>query len=121
MEEKLSIKLVKLLRVYLKLTPLIIAILSFTNCVFAYYGVQLKILAHAFLFILIGFVYIASYVLKFCEYHRISLHYIVIIYIINCYDYYVGIPLNDFNMLVIYSIIMFFTIIIAIYLKLKRI
>ena len=82
---------------------------------------QLKFLAHAFLFLLIGFVYIASYVLKFCEYHRISLHYIVIIYLINCYDYYIGIPVDYIELFMIYSIITFIAIIIGIYLKLKKI
>lgn len=121
MEEKLSLKLVKILRIYLKLIPVIIAILSFANCVLAYFGIECKILAHAFLFLLIGFVYIASYVLKFCEYHRISLHYIVVIYIINCYDYYIGIPIDYIKLFMIYSIITFIAIVVGIYLKLKRI
>lgn len=121
MEANLSLKLVKLMRIYLKLVPIIIAILSFANCICAYFGIQLKFLAHAFLFLLIGFVYIASYVLKFCEYHRISLHYIVIIYLINCYDYYIGIPVDYIELFMIYSIITFIAIIIGIYLKLKKI
>ena len=121
MEEKLSIKLVKIFRIYLKVLPIILAITSFANCFLAYLGFQFKIYAHIFFFLIISFIYVASYVLKFCEYHRMFLHYVVITYIIKCYDYYIGIPLNDFNMLVIYSIIMFFTIVIAIYLKLKNI
>lgn len=121
MEDKLSIKLVKVFRLHLKLIPILLAIASFTNCVFAYYGIQLKFLAHLFMLLLISFIYIASYVLKFCEYHRISLHYIVIIYIINCYDYYIGIPVDYIKLFMIYSIITFIAIIIAIYLKLKNI
>ena len=121
MEANLSLKLVKIFRIYLKLLPIILAITSFANCALAFLGIQLKVYAHIFFFLIISFIYVASYVLKFCEYHRMFLHYIVITYIIKCYDYYIGIPLNDFNMLVIYSIIMFFTIVIAIYLKLKHI
>ena len=121
MEENLSLKLVKIFRIYLKLIPILLAIASFVNCIFAYYGIQLKVLAHLFMILLISFVYVASYVLKFCEYHRISLHYIVIIYIINCYDYYIGIPIDYKELFILYSIITFFTIIIAIYLKLKNI
>ena len=94
MEANLSLKLVKIFRVYLKLIPIVLAIASFANYIFAYNGIQLKFLAHLFMILLISFIYVASYVLKFCEYHRISLHYIVIIYIINCYDYYIGIPIN---------------------------
>ena len=121
MEEKLSIKLVKIFRIYLKVLPIILAITSFANCFLAYLGFQFKIYAHIFFFLIISFIYVASYVLKFCEYHRISLHYIVIIYIINCYDYYIGIPINYIGLFMLYSMITFITIFIAIYLKLKHI
>ena len=121
MEEKLSIKLVKIFRIYLKLIPVVLAIASFANCIFAYYGIQLKFLAHLFMILLISFIYVASYVLKFCEYHRISLHYIVLVYIINCYDYYIGIPINYIELFMMYSMITFVAIIIGIYLKLKHI
>lgn len=121
MEEKLSIKLVKIFRIYLKVLPIILAITSFANCFLAYLGFQFKIYAHIFFFLIISFIYVASYVLKFCEYHRISLHYIVIIYIINCYDYYIGISINYIELFMLYSMITFITIIIAIYFKLKNI
>ena len=120
-EEKLSLKLVKLFRVYLKLIPIVLAIASFGNCVLAYLDIQVKLLAHLFVFLLISFIYVASYVLKFCEYHRVSLHYIVAIYIINCYDYYIGIPIDYIELFMIYSIITFIAIVIGIYLKLKNI
>ena len=121
MEEKLSIKLVKIFRIYLKLLPIILAITSFANCFLAYLGFQFKIYAHIFFFLIISFIYVASYVLKFCEYHRISLHYIVLVYIINCYDYYIGIPINYIELFMMYSMITFVAIIIGIYLKLKHI
>ena len=121
MEGNLSLKLVKLFRLYLKVLPIILGITSFANCLLAYFGIQLKIYAHIFFFLIISFIYIASYVLKFCEYHRISLHYIVIIYLINCYDYYIGIPIDYIGLFAIYSIITFIAIIIGIYFKIKRI
>lgn len=121
MEERLNLKLVKIFRIYLKVLPIILAITSFANCFLAYLGFQFKVYAHIFFFLIISFIYVASYVLKFCEYHRISLHYIVIIYIINCYDYYIGIPIDYIELFMIYSIITFIAIIIGIYLKLKQI
>ena len=121
MEERLSVRLVKVFRIYLKILPIILAITSFANCALAYLGFQFKVYAHIFFFFIISFIYVASYVLKFCEYHRISLHYIVIIYIINCYDYYIGIPINYIELFMLYSIITFISIFIAIYLKLKHI
>lgn len=41
------------------------------------------------------FLYLASYMFRFCEYHRMFLHYIVFTWIINITDYYVGIPISD--------------------------
>ena len=121
MEERLSLKLVKIFRIYLKVLPIILACTSFANCFLSYLGIQLKIYAHIFFFLIISFIYIASYLLHFCEYHRISLHYIVIIYILNCYDYYIGIPINYIELFALYSMITFIAIIIGIYLKLKNV
>lgn len=120
-EEKLSLKLVKIFRIYLKLIPIILAILYFINTIISYFGVQVKLVTHIFVFLCISFIYLASYVLHFCEYHRMFLHYIVMNYLIKCYDYYIGIPINDFNLLVIYSCIAFIFIIVILYLKLKNI
>lgn len=121
MEEKLSVKLVKIFRIYLKVLPIILAITSFANCALAFLGIQLKVYAHIFFFLIVSFIYVASYVLKFCEYHRISLHYIVVIYIINCYDYYIGIPVNYKDLFIIYSMITFIAVCFGIYFKLKNI
>ena len=121
MEEKLSLKLVKVFRIYLKLIPIVLATLSFLNCVVAYFGLEFKLLAHAFMFFLISFIYVASYVLKFCDYHRMFLHYIVVIYIINCIDYYIGIPFNDIEILITTFILTFIMLVITLYLRLKRI
>ena len=121
MEANLSLKLVKIFRIYLKLIPIVLATLSFLNCVIAYFGIELKILAHSFMFLLISFIYVASYVLKFCEYHRMFLHYIVVIYIINCIDYYIGIPFNDIEILITTFILTFIMLVITLYLRLKRI
>ena len=121
MEEKLSLKLVKLFRIYLKLIPMILAILYFVNTIISYFGIQIKLIAHSFVFLCISFIYLASYVLRFCEYHRMFLHYVVALYLLKCYDYYVGIPLNDFNLFIMYSCITFIALIVTLYLRLKRI
>ena len=120
-EEKLSLKLVKLFRIYLKLIPMILAILYFINTIISYFGIQIKLIAHIFVALCISFIYLASYVLRFCEYHRMFLHYVVVLYLLKCYDYYVCIPLDDFNLFVMYSCITFITLIITLYLRLKRI
>ena len=101
----------------LDLDKLLIAI----NTIISYFGIHIKAFAHCFMFCLIGFIYIASYLLKFCEYHRMFLHYIIIIYIINCIDYYIGIPLNDYNLFILYSIITIISLFLILYFKIKNI
>ena len=98
MEEKRNVNknLLVIFRWTLKLIPMVLAGLQAVNTIISYFGIHIKAFAHCFVFCLIGFIYIASYLLKFCEYHRMFLHYIVIIYIINCIDYYIGIPVSDF-------------------------
>ena len=119
--QKLNKKLLIIFKWFLKLIPIILAGLQGLNTIISYFGIHIKAFAHCFVFCLIGFVYIASYLLKFCEYHRMFLHYIVIIYIINCIDYYIGIPINDYDLLILYSIITLISLFIILYLKIKNI
>ena len=119
--QKLNRKLLIIFKWSLKLIPMILAGLQGLNTIISYFGIHIKAFAHCFVFCLIGFVYIASYLLKFCEYHRMFLHYIVIIYIINCIDYYIGIPIDDYDLLILYSIITIISLFIILYLKIKNI
>lgn len=119
--QKLNRKLLIIFKWSLKLIPMLLAGLQGLNTIISYFGIHIKAFAHCFVFCLIGFVYIASYLLKFCEYHRMFLHYIVIIYIINCIDYYIGIPIDDYNLLILYSIITLISLFIILYLKIKNI
>ena len=119
--QKLNRKLLVIFKWSLKLIPILLAGLQGLNTIISYFGIHIKAFAHCFVFCLIGFVYIASYLLKFCEYHRMFLHYIVIIYIINCIDYYIGIPINDYDLLILYSIITIISLFIILYLKIKNI
>lgn len=119
--QKLNRKLLIIFKWSLKLIPMILAGLQGLNTIISYFGIHIKAFAHCFVFCLIGFIYIASYLLKFCEYHRMFLHYIVIIYIINCIDYYIGIPINDYDLLILYSIITLISLFIILYLKIKNI
>ena len=65
------------------------------------------------------FLYLSSYVFRFCEYHRMPLHYIVVNSCITAYDYYIGIPVSNRTLFTINCVIAFLAIVIAIYLKVK--
>ena len=119
MEEKRNINknLLVIFRWTLKLIPMVLAGLQALNTIISYFGIHIKVFAHCFVFCLIGFIYIASYLLKFCEYHIMFLHYIVIIYIINCIDYYIGIPITNIQLMYLYVIITITIMFIILYLK----
>ena len=64
----------------LKIMPMVIALAYLVNTVSSYFGVDIPILASIAGMSLIPliFMYISSYVFKFCEYHRLFLHYIAL-------------------------------------------
>lgn len=41
------------------------------------------------------FLYLASYVFRFCEYHRMFLHYVVANNALTYADYYIGLPIDN--------------------------
>lgn len=89
--------LYKLELVLLKIIPMLIAACYLNNTILSYYGIDLII------FSIIGgmsilpliFLYLSSYVFRFCEYHRMFLHYIVVSDIINYIDYEYTLPIDD--------------------------
>lgn len=123
MEDKRNLDktLLVLFKTLLKIIPMILAGSYAVNTFLDFAGIHLKVIAHLFVFLLVGFIYIASYLLKFCEYHRMFLHYVVIIYLINCIDYYIGIPFNDYQLFALYSLITIISLFIILYLKIKNI
>lgn len=63
--------------------------------------------------------YITSYTYRFCEYHRMFLHYIVISNCIIIYDYYIGIAISDGKLFMLQLIIAGISMFIILYLKFK--
>ena len=60
------------------------------------------------------FIYLTSYAFKFCNYHRIFIHYLVLIETINAIDWYVGIPISDKAIQIIHIVIALVFIVIAV-------
>jgi hypothetical protein len=105
----------------LKILPMLIALIYFTNSILAQCGIDVPILSYigGMSIIPIIFIYISSYVFKFCSYHRMFLHYIVLVDIINVYDYYVGIEIHYRDMISIHCIIAAITLFFVLYLHRK--
>ena len=105
----------------LKVIPMILALTALLNSILSYFGIDLYILSYiggVSIFTML-FLYLSSYVFKFCEYHRIFLHYIVSTWIINIIDYYVGIPISDLEYLCLQMIIAGISLFIILYLYVK--
>lgn len=67
-------------------------------------------------FLSLFFLYLSSYVFKFCEYHRMPLHFIVVNNVINIYDWYIGIPIGLIEMILLEVTLIGITIFLAVYL-----
>lgn len=80
---------------------MMLALCHFINTILSYYYIDcmfLNYLADISLFNL-AYLYFISYVIKLCNYYRMFLHYCLIMDVINIYDYYIGILLDNLELL----------------------
>ena len=86
---------------------MLLAFIILLNSILSYFNINLVILSYigGVSLITMLFIYVASYTFKFCEYHRMFLHYIVVTWIINIIDLYIGIPINDLEYLCLQMIV----------------
>ena len=114
--------LYKVTVIVLKILPMLLAFIILLNSILSYFNIDLIILSYigGVSLITILFIYIASYTFKFCEYHRIFLHYIVVTWIINIIDLYIGIPINNLEYLCLQMIVARISLFIILYFYLKR-
>lgn len=121
-EEKLN-KIFYRIELYLiKMIPIAIALIALLNTILSYFYIEVPLLSYiggVSLFELM-FLYLSSYVFKFCVYHRLPIHYITINWLLNIYDYYIGIPLSNKNLFLMYMIITGITILLILYFKFKK-
>lgn len=111
----------KLFIVVLKYIPLLIALCYVLNTVMAVFGIYIEPLSNIAGMSLLTwiFLYIATYVFKFCICHRMFLWYILIDDLLNIIDYYYELPIETSNLLMIHNSIIgiFLFIILYIYVK----
>ena len=106
-EESLRRSSHKLLLVVLKFIPMVTALCYALNVLFAYMGIELPALSHISGMSLLTwlFIWIATYVFRFCIYHRMFLYYILVNDLLNILDYYIGIPLSTTRLLMLHLVI----------------
>ena len=111
----------KVFLVTLKYIPMIIALCYVLNTVTAMFGIciePLSNIAGMSLFTWI-FIYVATFVFRFCVYHRMFLYYILVDDILNIADYYYELPVSTEHILMLHNVIIgiFLFIILYIYVK----
>ena len=120
-ENSVSKRLYKITLIALKVIPMLLALCTAVNTIFALTDVNNAILSYigGISLLPLLFLYLTSYVFRFCEYHRMFLHYILVTNIVNIYDFYIGIPLSDKGMIELYAVVacMFLFVILYLYRK----
>lgn len=116
-----SKRLYKLFIVTLKYIPMVISSCYMLNTILAIAGIDFPLLStFAGLSVLTWvFMYLATIVFRFCNYHRMFLWYILVSDVLNTIDYHIDLPISDHNMFAInFSIIgIFLFIILYLYVK----
>ena len=120
-EENLNKSMYKLLILMLKYIPMLISLVYVLNTALSYFYIDIPVLSNlAGMSILPWiFMYLSATVFRFCLYHKMFLHYILVTDIINIIDYYVGIPIKDLELLMIHGTItgLFLFVILYLYVK----
>ena len=107
-EEKLRSKYLYKIELYLiKVIPMIISLVFLLNTILSYFYIEVPLLSYigGISLLPLLFLYISSYVFRFCLYHRLFLHYISLNWILNIIDYYWGIPISDKGLFLLYMVI----------------
>lgn len=122
-EERLKSKtLYKIVLYLIKTIPIITSGLFVLNTVLSYLGIDLQILAHicGISVFSLAFFYLTSIAFRFCIYHRMFIHYLTVNWILDLYDYYIGIPLETRDLFIIYITITGIFLFIILYEYCKR-
>ena len=122
-EERLKSKILYKIELFLlKIIPMLMAVCSACNSILSYFDIEVTIINYigGVSLLPLIFLYLSSYVFKFCAYHRMFLHYLLITDIINIYDYHIGIPLDNLEYLCLHMIITVISMFIVLYLYMNK-
>ena len=98
MAEKLPERnLYKVLLVVLKIIPMLLSLSAMLGMLLDFFGLDSSFLSFfgGVSLLPLLFLYLASYVFRFCEYHRMFLHYVVANNVLTLADYYFGLPVDN--------------------------
>lgn len=99
--------------------PLVFAICTFMSIILQFNGYYLEFLIKSSVisWLVLIYLYIISYALSFCFYHRLSLHYILISQLLCYIDQKIGLPLDLTELFILHITLFLILIISLIYFK----
>lgn len=118
MEEK---RIYKLEIMFLKVIPMLLALTALLNTIFSYFDIDTVFLSYigGVSILPFTFLYLSSYVFRFCGWHRLFLHYVLVNWILNIIDYYIGIPVSDKSLFILYIAITGIFLFLLLYMRQK--
>lgn len=121
-ENSVNKSLYKIELYFLKVIPMMLAILALANTIMSYFDIDVSVFSYigGISLLPLIFLYISSYVFKFCGYHRMFLHYLLITDVISIYDYHIGFDINDTEYLCLHLIITGILLFIILYIYKKE-
>lgn len=112
----------KILLLILKFIPMVTALCYMLNVLLALFGIDAGFLSHICGMSLLPwlFILVATFVFRFCIYHRMFLYYILASDVVNIIDYYIGIPLSTANMIMVHFVLISVFLFLILYLYVKH-
>lgn len=111
----------KLLILVIKYIPMVITLFYILNTVLCKIEIDAPVISNISGVSLLTwlFLYLSSIVFQFCVYHRIFLYYILVTDLINIYDNYFTISIDDSKLLEVHSIIIGILAFVLLYIHIK--
>lgn len=91
----------------LKILPMVIAALCLTNMVLSYFDIDLPVISYIGGVGLVPwlFIMLASYLFRFCAYHRMFMWYVLVNNILCIWDYEYELPVSDRGYLILHLVV----------------
>ena len=90
----------------LKIIPMLFALCDALNTLTCLLGLNITIFSYigGVSFLTLTFLYLVSYVFRFCVYHRMFLHYVLVNNIIGTIEFTIGLPVGFLGLCCIFSV-----------------
>lgn len=116
-----KVALYKLEILFLKIIPMVLAGCFLANTILSYFGIETEVLSYiAGIGILpLLFIYLSSFVFKFCVYHRMFIYYIIVNNVLCFIDDKWGIPISNIEFVLLHIILAGISLFLILFLKFK--